>query len=81
VNSESFITAQVSAHPLRALRSKFASSYFCKNVSRKGAKEQREKRIALTLSLLLCAFAGNVWLWLCCSVSLAVILRPTTYAT
>jgi hypothetical protein len=42
----------------RPLRSKFASSCFCKNVSRRGAKEQREKRIALTLSLLLCAFAG-----------------------
>src|SRR6476659_4066864 len=55
--------------PRCSLCSKFASSCFCKNVSRKGAKEQREKRIALTLSLLLCAFAGNVWLWLCCSVS------------
>ena len=70
---------QVSAKPLRTLRSKFASSYSCKNVSRKGAKEQREKRIALTLSLLLCAFAGNVWLWLCCSVSLAVSV--STYIT
>src|SRR6476619_1245184 len=59
--------------PRCSLCSKFASSCFCKNVSRKGAKEQREKRIALTLSLLLCAFAGNAWLWLCCSVSLWTI--------
>src|SRR6476619_2876039 len=65
--------------PRCSLCSKFASSCFCKNVSREGAKEQREKRIALTLSLLLCAFAGNAWLWLCCSVSLAVSV--STYIT
>src|SRR6476620_11794547 len=45
---------QVSAKPLRTLRSKFASSYFCKNVSRKGAKREKNSLNIIFAPLRLC---------------------------
>ena len=67
------------SQPPNSLRSKFASSYFCKNVSRKGAKEQREKENTPRRYLGSFAPLREMFLvGLCCSASLRPPRLPWT---